>query len=1296
MTSVQKSTSTLGRATSFMVKKLWTLFAIVLVVVALFMSLLRYSLPFLNDHKEYVENYIADNYAVEVKIGELSASWQSQGPAIVLRNLRVKNGPQSPVFLNIGEVFLEVDFWPSIIDLKLRSNQVKLNGLALSIDTTRFQSASADFPIVDALENVFLEQLSNFIVSDSRLTLITQETNKVIDITRLSWLNKDKRHQGVGEFVLEDFSDNSASFILDLYGTVDSYSGTLFARAQDIDLSPWINEYTGFQSQLASSKGNVEIWTKIENGEFKRIDGQVLPSTFEWRTEESSINNTVSAKFAAIKGPDQWNFSVANLKVDIQDSAIVSNVHGYFAPKLGFVISLPEVTSLKPLLAYSGLVSLSVADTLALINADATLQGLQAKLDSSGFTLQAKVEDIAWQEHNEVVGIDGLHARVYLQDKRGKVVLSAKNTKLHSQYYFSRSMAFDKLYLPIEFDIGGQDQRGALVTVREASADIDGLLIGLNTEYAPKNAFLSLAVDIDEFEAAKVPSLLPKYLVGQGTKRFLTNAFMGAGKVVSANVMWHGSLNAFPFADNSGIFQSNVSVTQADFSFSKGWPALSQLDIDLFFENQSLRMKSSGSFLDKVALSNLQAEIPELKANALLTITADGAATSNDITSLMMQSSLANSLGQLLNNDVVVDGDLSTKLSLFIPLVDGTKPRVKGDVYFDDNKVAIPALNIAFNNAKGMLRFENETIAITDMQASFLGQDIDVRLNGEKSDDKYALKASLLGDWEVRPLAQQIGSDFADYFEGNTSWEFDLALDLMAEDFTYVATLRSNLLGVSAQLPQPLAKFGTQALPLTLNARGSRVASSIDLSLGEVLKFDGALAHKEKQFNRAHLAVGPTELESRGLGFSISGNFETLYVDTWYPFVKAITSELGTSKTPLIGLPQRIFIDTQKLEVAGQTFNDVDVTVKRLTDQWSFDIDANELRGNVSLFDQWFSKGLVIDAEYIRITQENSISALEPKTLYDSYDIDPKSFPSINFTCKACDIKGINLGRVELEAEPNNDGLKISQLMINNEFGNVNSSGQWYQRNDDHYTFIAGDLNSNDFGEFISQLGFDSGIKDSSASLSFQLDWLNSPMDIDLQHLNGSIDWQLSDGYLAEVSDKGSRIFTLLSLSSLVRKLSLDFRDVFAKGFFYDNMRGSVQIAQGIADTRDTLIDGAAGEIEIYGNTDLVNQKLNYNVSFTPNVTGNLPVLVYFLVSPPTALAALAIDQVLTSAKVISNINYSVTGTIKEPILIETGRESTEVDLPASRENLPEEELPPFVPPTEEDLIEIEVKDGIS
>jgi hypothetical protein len=72
------------------------------------------------------------------------------------------------------------------------------------------------------------------------------------------------------------------------------------------------------------------------------------------------------------------------------------------------------------------------------------------------------------------------------------------------------------------------------------------------------------------------------------------------------------------------------------------------------------------------------------------------------------------------------------------------------------------------------------------------------------------------------------------------------------------------------------------------------------------------------------------------------------------------------------------------------------------------------------------------------------------------------------------------------------------------------------------------------------------------------------------------------------------------------------------------------------------------------------------------------------MVNPATAIAALAIDQVLTSAKVISNIKFSLTGPFDEPKLEELGRDSKDIVLPARVQPTTE----PDDVPMESDLID--------
>jgi uncharacterized protein YhdP len=259
----------------------------------------------------------------------------------------------------------------------------------------------------------------------------------------------------------------------------------------------------------------------------------------------------------------------------------------------------------------------------------------------------------------------------------------------------------------------------------------------------------------------------------------------------------------------------------------------------------------------------------------------------------------------------------------------------------------------------------------------------------------------------------------------------------------------------------------------------------------------------------------------------------------------------------------------------------------------------------------------------------------------------------------------MDLGKLDVSLSRSATGMSIDSIRLKNAYGLFSGEGDWFLTTDNSSTRLKGQFSSSDFGAFLKGFDFNSGIKDSEASSTFDLSWQRAPYEFNFDSLNGEIDWYLSDGYLTEVTDKGSRIFSLLSLESLVRKLTLDFRDVFAKGFFYDKIDGSFQLQNGVADTQDIVVDGGAGEIVMRGYTDLVAQELNYRIEFAPKVTSSLPVIVAWMVNPATALAALAIDQVLTSAKVISNIKFSLTGTFEEPQLKELGRDSKEITLPA-------------------------------
>lgn len=225
---------------AWLTRKIWMSAAILLVTLAVLISLVRYSLPYMDSQKHHLEQLLKEKYNSDIKIGYISAIWKGKGPAIVLKDVVLSKDDDSPLSFSIDETQIELDFWASVQQQQIQSQRFNLIGMQLEVDLPRIEGGGEQFPILDALQTLFLEQLARFSVSNSEVLLRTRLDEQKIQIQQLSWLNKEQRHQGVGQLRVAELARNSARFVLDLSGSKDSFNGTFYAEAEDLDLTPWI------------------------------------------------------------------------------------------------------------------------------------------------------------------------------------------------------------------------------------------------------------------------------------------------------------------------------------------------------------------------------------------------------------------------------------------------------------------------------------------------------------------------------------------------------------------------------------------------------------------------------------------------------------------------------------------------------------------------------------------------------------------------------------------------------------------------------------------------------------------------------------------------------------------------------------------------------------------------------------------------------------------------------------------------------------------------------------------------
>lgn len=1268
--------------TTYIVKKLWLLCAIVLVLFAVLLSTLRYTLPYLDEEKQLLEDYLSAQYGIQLTIDSLSAAWQGTGPSIVLNGVEFLQNDLSPVELKVEQVYVEVDFWQSMQQWELSSKRFDLVGLEAKIDTQRIKKGGeGDFPIVEALRSLFLDQLQSFSLLNGEVTLVTPAEEQVVELAKLVWVNRDKRHQGRGEIRVKDLTNNSASFVLDLHGDKSNLSGTLYATGEELDISPWVSAWFPTQSPVEQSRGNFEMWTQIVDGQLDSVQVDFNESDIVWRIAgEDNIleSKVVGGSIQATPGESGWTLRVDQLILQAGNNTLVTDLVGRVDMNGNLIVNTVKPITLAPLMALAPLFTEnSTGKVIKKLNPQAELATLQAKWQDERLSIAAKIFDMKWQQSGNIPGMDALDGEFYWHDEHGMFALTGDKVAVEIDNLLPEDMAVNSM-------------KGRAYVYREApehwvlqvaDLDVDSDLIDLQQaiRYQFYDDMLASSLDISRIALKQVNRLFPADYMGKGTVQYLDQAFSGSGQVESARVLWSGRPADFPFNDNEGVFQAQVEVSNAEFTFAEDWPALNDVNIELWFENESLTMRSPAATLDGISLHNIHARIPRLNGSAVLTIEALGEGTGEQVAQLMLNSGLQDSLGKVLSEEVVVSGPAQSDLTLEIPLT-GRNVIASGIAKLSGNSVTIPSNNLVLNDVVGEVHFTNANININNLSAVLYEQPVRINLTGNQLSDNYLLDIQLNGDWAVEPLIARVNPAYEEYLTGQTPWKMDISVSLVGEDYQFNTTLSSDLLGVTSRLPAPVYKDSNEKRELLLLVEGDNTSADVNLTLGNDIRFNGRLSRAEHHFSRAHLALGSSDMVGLGSGFSISATMPELDVAEWYRaielLVKGINTpsseqEAGVAKPQIFSIPKRIVIEADNLIVAEQTLTDVTISARQQNNNWMLDVVSSQAKADITLFDQWLEQGITVNADFIRLADWQSDDTKERV----EHNYRPDSLPPIRFACASCIFKDKDFGSVKVDVSRIDNGMKIERIEADNGFGVLKASGTWLTKETgESETQISGDIKSNDIGGMFSALGLNSGIKDSKANIDFGLNWNNSPFNFSFESLNGTVDAELTDGYLTQLSDKGSRIFTLFSLNSLVRKLSLDFRDVFAKGFFYDDIKGSLEIVDGVASTSDTLVDGGAGEIEIKGYTDLAQQVLNYNVSFTPNVTGNLPFLVYFMVNPPTALAALALDQVLTSAKVISNVNYHVTGTFDEPVLEEVGRDSAEVSLPAQR--VPDESAP--------------------
>ena len=171
------------------------------------------------------------------------------------------------------------------------------------------------------------------------------------------------------------------------------------------------------------------------------------------------------------------------------------------------------------------------------------------------------------------------------------------------------------------------------------------------------------------------------------------------------------------------------------------------------------------------------------------------------------------------------------------------------------------------------------------------------------------------------------------------------------------------------------------------------------------------------------------------------------------------------------------------------------------------------------------------------------------------------------------------------------------------------------------------------------------------------LQWGGPPTGIHYPSLNGQLNVNVEKGQFNKLEPGVGKLLGLISLQSLPRRLTLDFRDIFSDGLAFDSIEGKLAVRKGVMRTIEPLrIAGPAAQVEMQGETDLKSETQDLQLTVRPELGGLAAVGTAALVNPVVGAAALVANTVLQKPlNRLFSYRYHVTGTWSDPQIDKAG-----------------------------------------
>lgn len=1254
------------------------LVALVIVLAGLIIGLLSLLLPFESLYKDRLEQFLENQWDLQVKVNEIKGSWRGYGPNFLLKDLEL-TGQQS---IQLASANLYVNVYQLMIPggrtgIDLSINKAELD-LVKSVDggTISFDVEQSKADFADMLDQVLTT--GSLRVNELMFNVADNTGDILLAGLEADLLLEQDQEQRALHILIENEADeaginNDQSIEVKSLGLRKQSllkDAQWYLKFNQFELSQLNDLFT--QYNLPNGQLNGEIWFSLVEGSIQSITGQV-----SWFNPLLGLSFGVQLKqkkgFQEDKSTNQsqdWQavLNVQNIQIKNQN-----------LPDFEVLIQRAEdITQIKTthipvVFAYhllGGVGAKSIIDPGSAVQTSGVIEGLEFSFNNRNQQMIGGYIDVNGLsvEHPEF-NLQGLSGLFEFNSEQGQLLIDAANGSLSAKEIYRETLNWQQLHAQVAINWHDSVPNIQVNNLWCACEDF-GVQLWSDIKLKDKTNMI-LNSRLSSVEVSSLHKYWPHNIWKEKALNWLDKGLLG-GQVEDAFVFVAGDMVHEGFKKGVAEFNARAFTEGIENRFHPDWPTVKNIDavVDILHDEIHVTIENADTL--GLNINTAKVDIDSFE-DGIITVDLNANSQNNDILDYIRTSPLMKNIA--LDENIKIGGRQQVNLAFDVAMKEEEKRAFdpQGQVVFRGGQFFTEHFTI--DDINGPVQLDGYQLLMKNLPAHL--STAEILLNGKiitKSEQGVVVDVDLSGSLTTEYLLDLIQQDLP--ITGESDWNINIK-NLRKG---LILSAQSLLSGVSIDLPAPLDKLAEENKTLEIKCSLPCANSTVEINYNDEIK--STLSSEAGKFHLSRLQFLNSVKEMPGKDNSeelFGGYIDRLDLDQWMKLISAqsnavsetsvnvddsIVPSVQTNNKNYKQLPvDDIQLSIEQLTFMSRVFSGIELDIKRQAESYVIQVESEAIKGRVIIDDDLQQKGIVAEFEHL-----NWLDPIEDLVKVNADEAAAAKIPDIHLWVDEFSYSGVPLGEMRMEVRNVVDGIKVEQLSFKSDLAEINISGFWNKSLNDESPSIISQSESDQpavgqstfnivmfsekIADFLQTFGFKPPITNAQTLVEIKAQWDGIPSQFDIATIDGDLEIKIGQGQVLDQQPGFGRVLGLFNLTNLPRRLILDFRDVLADGLVFNGMEGKFKINKGVAHTEDFMIRASSAKIHINGDVGFADQSYDQIITIRPQIGKTFPTIGAIAGGPVGAAAGFLVQGLLGKKLKNSNqIIYQVTGTWDDPLI---------------------------------------------